>query len=86
MGLELYWYAFFELSTCRSVGFAPGPIPWTAVMDYAQAFGLDDVQTHLLVRFVRAMDGAFLNHHEKQMKSNKVGNTGRKGLFGRGKK
>jgi hypothetical protein len=36
--LMFYWFAFWELSSCRQVGFAAGPIPWVAMNDYATRY------------------------------------------------
>lgn len=62
IGLELYYLAYMEISTCRSVGMTAGPIPWTSVQDYATAFDFDEEQTENLHVYVRAMDKAFLDH------------------------
>lgn len=69
-GLELYYDAFLELSTCRmfSMGVV-GPIPWTAVLNYAESHGLageDDF--YLLVSYIRGMDEVFMKHMAKKMK------------------
>ena len=42
-GHEFYLHAYLDLSTCRPVGFGPRPIPWTAIRDYAQAYGMQDL-------------------------------------------
>lgn len=65
IGLELYFDAFFELSTCRQVGFGLSPIPWSAIREYALTYGLDDVQTEDLTHHIRTMDEAFLKHHSR---------------------
>jgi len=65
-GLELYYDAFLELSSCRFTGFALGPIPWTAMRDYAEAFELDEEQKDDLFYFVRAMDVAYLEHQARR--------------------
>ena len=63
-GLELYYEAFWELSSTRAVGFALGPVPWGAVDSYATRYGFDDEQREDLVYYVRAMDNAYLKYHE----------------------
>ena len=65
LGLELYYDAFWELSTCRATGLALGPIPWSAIKDYAVTFGLDEAQEEDLFYLVRAVDNAFLSYHAK---------------------
>lgn len=58
--------AFQELSTTRQMGFGLGPIPWTAINDYAWRYGIvaTDHFDHL-VTFVRAMDEAWLGKSSK---------------------
>lgn len=65
-GLELYYGAFFDLSTCRQIGFGVSPIPWNVIEDYARTYEFDDEQTDDLFYFVRHMDHAFINHHSKK--------------------
>jgi len=66
MGLELYWEAFWDLSTCRAVGMGAGPIPWLAIRDYGLTFGLDEDQQEDLVYLVRMMDNAYLTHQSEK--------------------
>jgi hypothetical protein len=68
MGLELYWDAFWDLSTCRVSGFGAGPIPWLAMREYALTFGFDEEQMDDLFYFVRVMDNEYLNHYAKKEK------------------
>ena len=44
----LFIRAWHDLGTCRQVGMGVGPIPWTAVMQWAQIEGLDDEAARLL--------------------------------------
>ena len=55
-GLQFYWKAFWELSTCRAIGMGEGPIPWTAMHEYAQRYDVlgDDFDRFVLV--VKAVD------------------------------
>lgn len=69
LGLELYYDAFWELSTCRASGMAVMPIPWSAMRDYASTFGLDEAQEEDLFYLVRAMDNAYIEHFEKGKKT-----------------
>lgn len=66
LGLELYYDAFWELSTCRAAGMSLGPIPWSAIKDYAETFELDEAQQEDLFYLVRAMDNAYLDHRSKE--------------------
>lgn len=72
-----YWEAYSELSTCRDyAGMAgvPGPIPWTAINEYAIRHRFAGEAFDDLVDIVRAVDTAFLKHHaEKAKKSGEPG-------------
>jgi len=68
IGLQLFWDAYMELSTCRMAAMSVGPIPWTAIMDYAKAWELDPYQTEDLMDIVRAMDNAYLTWEAKRTK------------------
>lgn len=58
-GLDLYFVAFLELSTCRPATMAGvGPIPWTAIDQYAVAGGFTGDQRGTLFYCVRAMERA----------------------------
>ena len=65
-GLELYWTAYAELTTCRpqSYGGCP-PIPWTAVATYAQFHRFDYDQFNDLVYFVRQLDDTYAKWYDK---------------------
>lgn len=66
-GLHVYWQAYHELSTCRPVGMGVGPIPWTAISEYALRNGVFDPDDFdELVHHVRALDTTFLEHHERK--------------------
>lgn len=67
-GLELYFGAFFDLSSCRGSGMGEGPIPWSAIADYCNAHGFEGDQIDDTFYLVRAMDNAYLGHHEKSLK------------------
>lgn len=70
LGLELYWIAYSDLTTCRPPSFAGvPPIPWTAIATYAQINMLDHEQFSDLVYFVRQLDDEFMDWHERQESS-----------------
>lgn len=80
MGLEMYYEAFTELSTCRQQGMGLGPIPWTAIDQYALRHGFEGDGFQYLVRMVRALDDVFLAHSRKKAKEEadrENGGTGR---------
>lgn len=64
VGLELYFEAFWDLSTHRC-GMGDGPIMWLAVEQYADRLELDEVQREDLHYHIHAMDEAFFEHREK---------------------
>lgn len=71
MGLELYYDAFLELTTCRPIGMAMGSIPWNVIKDYAVAFNLDEEQRADLFYYIRMIDNAYLDKQRKQEKGGK---------------
>jgi len=69
LGLSLYFTAFWDLDTCRPVGFGYGPIPWSAVRDYALTFEFDEEQQEALFYLIRKLDNAYLQHQHKVKKN-----------------
>lgn len=65
-GLELYYRAFFRLSTCRQIGMGLGPVPWTAVQEYARVLELEPDQAEALRYHIERMDNAFLDWQSKK--------------------
>jgi hypothetical protein len=75
-GLELYYEAFKELSTCRPyIGLegVPGPIPWTAIDRYGLAHGFEEEGLDYLVKMIRALDDEFLVYMRKANGGGKPG-------------
>jgi hypothetical protein len=62
LGLEVYYEAFLELDTCRTVGMSAGRIPWTAIDRYAERHGFTGDGFDYLLHMIRAMDDAFLKY------------------------
>lgn len=60
--MDLYYDAFWNLTTTRQVGMGAGPIPWTACHTYAQVLHFDEEQADDLWFFISAMDAVFLKH------------------------
>jgi hypothetical protein len=77
-GLEPYYVAFWELTTCRGAGFGAGPIPWTAIDDYATRYGWDGERYEDLVDFVRAMDRTFLAYQREQQEARAAADEARR--------
>ena len=71
-GLQFYYQAFLDLSTCRSVGMAEGPIPWDSIDAYAKHHGLvDDNEYDRFFLLIRALDAEYLRYRERQSKTRK---------------
>lgn len=66
--MELYYTAFLELSTCRAIGMAAGPIPWTAMEAYADKLGLVEDDFERFTVLVRALDSEYLEYQAKKAK------------------
>lgn len=75
-GLEMYYEAFTELSTCRPMGMSIGPIPWTAIDQYGLRHGFEADGFEYLVRMVRALDDAFLAYSQRKAKEEAAQNAG----------
>lgn len=65
-----YLRAFDELASCRQVGFSAGPIPWTAIVEYADRLGLDAENAADLVDMIRELDEAWLTEQAKKRQTN----------------
>ncbi len=63
LGLELYYLAFFDLSTCRPGGFSVTEIPWLAIKEYGVSHGMEGEQLEDLFYYIRAMDKVYIQHH-----------------------
>lgn len=64
-GLELYYSAFMDLVTTRG-GWGDSPIPFGAILDWARAAELDEVQVEDLQFYVSKLDEAYLDHVRKK--------------------
>lgn len=66
IGLGLYYNAFQDLSTCRSIGMSLGPIPWTAMNDYCHTYEIGGIQREQLFMYVESMDNTYREFVEKK--------------------
>ena len=69
IGLDLFYNAFLELSSCRAASFQEGPIPWVAIHLYCEDNEIVGDQKSSLLYLVRRMDTAFLDFRRKQAES-----------------
>jgi hypothetical protein len=67
-GAEFYTNAFWQLTTCRGIGFGEGPIPWTAVVQWAQIKDLGPEEFEELETVILAMDRVYLKYRSDQAK------------------
>lgn len=68
LGLDLYFNAFMDLTTCRQLGMAEGPIPWTAIRHYCDEHDLDGEQRDDLFFHVRELDNVYLKFRSAKVK------------------
>ena len=81
-GLDIYWQAFTDLNTSRELGMAEGPIPWTAVDQWATRHHIVGEEFDRLVLVLRGIDAAYLKHRSKS--SNKtIGKRSKKPFTGK---
>lgn len=62
MGLTLFLSAFYDLDSCRPVGWEEGPIPWTAMADYCDRLDIQGDQREDLIYHVRQLDIEYLKY------------------------
>lgn len=68
IGLELYYGAFWDLTTCRPGGWTVTPIPWSAIKEYGELNEFDPDQMEDLFVYIRLMDNAYIDWRHKQTK------------------
>lgn len=66
-GFEFYIEAYNELSTCRNSGLGLTPIPFTAIVEYAKIYNIDDDDFHYIIR---RMDNCLIDIDSKKGKNN----------------
>lgn len=67
-GLEIYWKAFTELTADRSIGMGEGPIPWTAMNQWAIRHGFRGDEFDRLIDIIREVDTAYMELRNKAHK------------------
>lgn len=66
MGLEFVLDAFFELDTERQLGFSPGPIPRSAIKNYANEYDMYGNEFDEFLFLIRRMDTSHLVQLQKK--------------------
>lgn len=67
--LMLYWNAFMELTTCRSIGMGIGPIPFTAIKEYALLYGITKTHYEVFSKLIRGLDREFLDYNNRKQEA-----------------
>lgn len=66
-GLDLYLVSYLDLTTCRSIGFGEGPIPWTAIQTYCEVQGFEGELREDVFYHVQHLDAEYLKWRSKQV-------------------
>jgi len=70
LGLELFYVAFMNLSSCRSQGYGTeGPIGWLQINDYCITYGIIGEQRDDLIYHVQHLDETYLGFKTKKLKA-----------------
>jgi hypothetical protein len=67
-GLNLFYMAFLDLTSCRALGYAQGPIPWLAIHHYCEAHGIEDEQREDVFYHVARLDKVYLDWSAEKAK------------------
>lgn len=68
--LEFYWTAFQRLSSCRNYGpSSVGPVPWTAMDQYADRYGITFNEYDDFITIMEGLDQVFLSNQPKTGKN-----------------
>lgn len=69
-GLYFYMEAFQTLSSCRNIGQGViGPIPWSALSQYADRHNIKDEESFLLLEiYLQKMDAMYVKHVTDELK------------------
>lgn len=71
LGLDIFFVAFMDLNSCRSLGVVEGPIPWIAKQTYSkEELQLEGEQRDDFFYYMARLDAAYLDHKAKQRKTN----------------
>lgn len=69
-GLELFYLAFMDLTSCRGQGYGTeGPISWLTIDDYAARCGYLGEQREDLIYHMQRMDAEYLKYKTKKLEA-----------------
>lgn len=71
-GNELYYLAWVELDSTRTVAMAEGQIPTSAIQDFCVWYDIDGEQREDLLFHVRALDNAYLEWRASKRDASKA--------------
>lgn len=60
-GLALFYTAFLDLTSCRTLGYSQGPIPWLAIDRYCEVNEIEGEQREDVFYHVSRLDKAYLD-------------------------
>lgn len=69
MGLDLYLDGFFNLMTCRPVGFGISPLPLTSILEYCCFYSIIGEQRADFVWVITELDKLFVEWARNNDKS-----------------
>jgi len=67
MGSEIILLSYWDLDSCRQVGFGSGMIPWTAIHDYCIAHGITGYRRYEFFKLIRALDNEHLKYNQEKL-------------------
>lgn len=69
-GLEIYYIAFMDLTSCRGSGYGTeGPISWLSINQYADAKQFEGDQREDVFYYVQRLDTVYLEFKTKKLKA-----------------
>lgn len=72
MGLDLYYEGFLDLTSCRQMGMAIGPIPLLAILEYCVIKDITGQQQADFVWLIQRLDAKYLEWSNKKVKVRKT--------------
>lgn len=80
----LYITAFHELHSCRPSGFSSGPIPFTAIVEYANIYEIEGEEFSDFMYLIRVMDAEYLSLEKQTAKAKNASTNSNKKNRGKG--
>jgi hypothetical protein len=65
---EFFFKAFWQLTTCRNVGMGEGPIPWSAIVQWAEINSLDEDTFQEVQEVIPALDRIYMKYRADEAK------------------